>query len=460
MQPTRRERMNILIVGAGVVGESLAEQLSSEGHRVSVVDHDRKKIKELSEKLDVLAVHGNAGAPSVLQKAGIRDSRMVIAVTDVDEVNLVVGMLAGRMGVKHRIVRIRNQEYMQDTCVLSLQDLGIDHVINPDPAIVNALVRMIEIPGSSDFANLAGGQVLMLGFDIAADSPIAGHTLVEIRELGAMDGFLILYITRKDNVIVPKGNHRIEPGDSVHILVSADTQQFVPPLIHRRPVRVKSVIISGATRLGLQLAKTIQDRIEKVFLIESDEQAAEEAAALLTKTTVIQGVENDLSVLKEAALEKCDLFCAVSENEQRNMMAALLAKKHSNTQAAVLVQQPDYVQVMDSLGIEIVLNPRLVTVGEIMMHVRRGHIHSVTRLAESRAEIIEMEVPADSPAVKSPLRNLNFPSNAILGAIIRNGSMQIPSGDTQVAPGDIAVIFALPDAIPRIEKLFSRRKWI
>jgi trk system potassium uptake protein TrkA len=451
--------MNILVVGAGVVGESLAEQLSLEGHRVAVVDKNRRKVNELLEKMDVLAVRGNAGAPSVLQRAGIKTAEMVIAVTDVDEVNLVVGMLAGRMGVEHRIVRIRNEEYLQDTCVLSLKDLGLDHVINPDPAIVNALVKMIEIPGSSDFATLAGGQVLMLGFDIAEDSPMAGRTLQELREIGDLDAFLILYLTRGDQVVVPRGHDKVQPGDNVHLLVSADTVQFVPPMVHKRPEAVNSVIITGASRVGVSLAEAIQGKVETVFLIEPDEEAAEDAASRLRDTTVLQGDETNLAVLEEASIDHCDLFCAVSDDDQRNMLASLLAKKHSKTHAAVLVHQPEYVPVLDSLGVEIVLNPRLVTVGEILMHVRRGHIHSVTRLAESRAEIIEMEVPADSPATKSKVRELKFPNDALIGAIIRNGVMNIPTGESQIQPSDIVVVFALPDAIPRIEKLFTRRKW-
>jgi len=451
--------MNILVVGAGVVGESLAEQLSIEGHRVSMIDRDRHKIKKLGEKLDVLTVHGNAGMPSVLNRAGIRDAQMVIAVTDIDEVNLVVGMLASKMGVKHRIVRIRNQEYLENDCVIPLHELGIDHVINPDPAIVNALARMIEIPGSSDFATLAGGQVLMLGFDIAGDSPLVGRTMAELREVGKLDAFLILYITRGDDVLVPKGQDKIEPGDNIHLLVSSRTVEFVAPFIHKTPRKMDHVIIAGASRVGLQLAEQVQGKVEKVFLIEPDGESAYEAGERLTDTTVLKGDETDLDVLEEAALDECDLFCAVSDDDQRNMMSALLAKKHSTTAAAVLVHQPEYVPVMDSLGIEIVLNPRLVTVGEILMHVRRGHIHSVTRLAESRAELLEMEAPEKSPAVKKKLRELDFPSNALLGAIVRDGKMQIPTGNTQVKPGDTVVVFALPDAIPKIEKLFSRRRW-
>jgi trk system potassium uptake protein TrkA len=451
--------MNIVVIGAGVVGQSLAEQLSSEGHRVSLVDRDRARLHAIGEKLDVLCVHGNAGTPSVLERAGIKKAEMVIAVTDVDEVNMVVGMVADRLGVKHSIVRVRNREYFGDGAVLSLKAMGIDQVINPAPTIVDAMVRTIEVPGSYHIATLAGGQLVILGFVIPKDSPAAGLTLAELRDIGSVETFLVLDIARGDQVIVPRGFDTIQPGDSVHILCSSKTVKLVPPIIHSEPQIVNVVIIGGASRIGVQLAEAIQDKTERVVLIEPDPTAAEEAAAKLRNTLVLNGEPTDLDVLEEASLDKCDLFCALSDDDQSNIMSALLAKKHSHAFAAALVHQPEYVPVLNSLGMEIVINPRLVTVGEILMHVRRGHVHSVTRLAQGRAEILELEVPEASPAVRAKLKDMNFPENALLGAIVHDGVMCIPDGESKIEPGDTVVVFALPDAIPGIEKLFSRRRW-
>lgn len=451
--------MNIVIAGAGIVGESLAEQLSSEGHAVSVVDKDRARVRELGEKYDVLGVVGNAASPKVLQRAGIGSAEMMIAVTDADEVNIVVGMVASKLDVEHRIVRVRNHEYVGSGRVLSLKDIGIHHVINPDRAIVDALVRMIDIPGSTHIARLAGGQLLILGFSIEEDSPAVGMTLAELRDLAEITTFLVLDIVRGDKVLVPGGGDRLEPGDSVHLLVASDTVKLVPPLIQRDPPTVESVIICGASRIGVQLARTMRKKVERVTLIEPDRHEAEEAARTLKKVTVLHGEPTRLDVLDEAAFEGCDLFCAVSDDDQSNVLSALLAKRHSGAQTAVLVHHPDYVPVLHSLGVRTVVNPRLVTVGEILMHVRRGHIHSVTRLPQGRAEVLEMEVPQDSPVVRKRLRDLSFPSSALLGAIIRDGRMRIPTGNSQVEPGDLVVVFALPDAIPKIEKLFARRRW-
>jgi trk system potassium uptake protein TrkA len=354
-------------------------------------------------------------------------------------------------------VRIRNREYTKKDSILNLGDFGIDHIINPEPTIVRALAGMIEIPGTCDYATLADGQVLMLGLDISSDSPAAGKTLAELGEVGDMDAFLFLYIKRGDTVVIPKGQDRIEPGDNVHVLVSADTVKFLLPIVHRRPCKINEVIIAGASRIGQQLAATIEEKVEKVYLIEPDSVLAEQAAENLTKTTVLQGDPTDLGVLEEAALAQCDLFCAASDNDQRNILSALLAKKHTKTLVAVVVHQPDYVSVLDSLGVEIVVSPHLVTVGEILMHVRRGRVHAVTRLAESEAEILEMEVQPNSPIIKSKLKDIKFPGDALVGARIHHSIIQIPNGDTEFYPGDTVLVFALPSAISRVEKLFTRR---
>jgi len=305
---------------------------------------------------------------------------------------------------------------------------------------------------------LAGGQVLMLAFDVATDSPAAGKTLAELREVGELDAFLIFSISRRDQLIVPSGATRIEPGDRLHLLASADTHRFLLSILHRRPVPMNRVVITGAARIGGQLAEAIQGDVREVTLIEPDPELASEAAERLKKTTVLQGNETSLDVMQEAGVDKADLFCALSEDDQRNMLAALLAKKQGADKVAVLVHGTEYVSILYGLGIQIVLNPRHVIVGEALMHVRRGHIHSVTPVPGSRAEIIEFEVPAGCQALNAPLKELKFPTNALVGAIVRDGLMRIPNGDSRISAGDTVVVFTLPEAIPRIEKLFDRSR--
>ena len=450
--------MNIVIAGAGVVGTAVAEQLSHEGHQVVVIDNDRRVLRRAEDRLDVLCVHGNASSPSTLKKAGLAQAHMLIAVTPIDEVNIVVGMLAKRVGVKTRLVRLRNIEYSREPVFSFLKESGIEHIINPDPTIVNALVRMLEIPGTNDIATLAGGEILMIGVEIPEDSPTAGRSLAEIRDLGALDTFIILNITRGDDVFVPSGEDQLQVGDHARLLVARDMVPFMVPMIHREPKQTRTVIISGANRLGLELAEALVDKVQKLVIIEPNVDLAEEAANFVEKAMVLTGDPTDLEVLEEASIDLADLFCAVMEDDQKNFLSALLAKKHGAAKSAVLVRQPDYISVLDSLGSDIVINPRLVTVGEIMAHVRKGHIHSVTQMAKTKAEVLEMVAPADSPIIKEPLRNIKFPKNAIVGAIVRDGLMQLPVGETQIQPGETCIVYTLPEGISKIEKLFTSRK--
>ena len=433
--------MKIIVVGAGVVGQSLAGQslagqLSHEGHQIVVIDSNRQKIRRLKEKMDVLAICGDGASTKILSRAGINAAEMVIAVTNVDEINLVIGMLASRSGAKHRIVRIRNPEYAEPNSVLDLQQLGIGRIINASPAIVHALRWMIQIPGSGDFANLAEGQVIMLGFPIIQDSPIAGKTIAQIRQMGEVESFMILYLTREGKTIIPRGDIVIEPGDEVHFLISTDEVQFLLPMVYRNPRRVRRVIISGGSRVGVQLAESIAREVERVFLIEPDRDRAEEVAAQLENTIVLHGDSTRLDILEEANLRECDMFCAVSDNDKHNMLSVLLAKNHSSATTAVLVHESEYVPVMNSLGVRIVLSPRLITVGEILMHIRRGYIHSITKLAENRGEILEMGVSEKSYVVNKALKDLQLPRESIVGTIIRDGVMKIPQGDTSFQAGD------------------------
>ncbi len=449
--------MKIIVVGAGVVGISVAEQLSAEGHQVAIVDSDRSIVRELNETMEVLAVAGNGASPAMLESLGVRDADMVIAATSHDEVNMVVGMLAARFGVKKCVVRVRNTEFVKDDCIMPLGDLGITNIVNPEPFIVASLEHMMHFPGAYDFATLAGGQVQMFGFRVADNSPAIGRTLAEIRELGSLNAFLVLYITREGKVFVPRGDDSIEKGDAIHILTSSETVQFILPIVHPDADKTQNVVIVGASRIGMELSQRLNTGGRRVTLIEPNHDKAQEAADFLVKVNVLHGDPTDTHVLEEAAIDDCDVFCAMSDDDQVNMLTSLLAKKHKVSHTAALVRHPEFVSVLDSLGIDIVISPRLAIVGEILQHVRRGHIFSVTQLVEGRGEILEMEAEALCPATRHPIKELKFPKQAIVGAVVNDDGMQIPNGDTQIKAGDRVLIYTMPEAIPRIEKLFCQR---
>ena len=452
--------MNIVIVGGGVVGSNLAEDLSSTGHQVSIVDRDPNIIRRCSERMDVLGIEGSGGSPSVLKRAGIADAEMVIAVTSVDEVNLVICMLANQFGVKHKIARIRNEEYSGPDAAFDAKAIGIDSIISPEGVIVEELLNVLAIPGSSDVATFAEGKVLLVTFVVEADAPLAGKRLMELREASSMAAFLVVALIRDEQTIIPKGDDRIEAGDHIAVMVNADTLPLVLPIISRRVAPCRRVIISGADIIGLRLARELEQRMERVVLIERDAQLAEEAARKLPNTLVLHGEATEPEILREADAERCDFFMALSRDDEYNLLSSLMARRSKVARVACLSISPSYVPVLTSIGLDVVVNPRLVTVGEILRYVRNGPVHTVTRLKESDAEVIEMEVVAKSRALTRPLKELNFPAGAILSAVIRDDEMHIPGGNFKLNQGDVVIVFCLPEAIPKIEKLFSKRRFL
>lgn len=449
--------MRILIVGAGVVGSNLAEELSDTGHAVSIVDHRPAVIRQLKERADVLAVRGNGTQPSVLRAAGIAEAEMVIAVTDVDEVNLAICMMADKLGVQTKIARLRNDEYVGPEALLVPSELGVDTVINPESIATNNLRRILSIPGSREAASFAEGQVLLVTFDVEEGAEVAGKRLAGLRTLTASRAFLVVAVFRGETAIVPRGDDEIRAGDHIAVLSRADTLHEILPLVQPVVRTTERVVIYGWTLIGAKLARALEQSVRRVVLIEPDRDEAQEAAAELAETTVLWGEARDPDVLNEADIASADYFIAVSADDESNLLAALMARRHGAARVAVLVQEPHYVPILDNIGMDVVLNPRLVTVSEILRYIRTGKVHTVTRLHSSEAEVMELEAMAGSKITRHPLKEIDFPGGSIIGAVLRGEQMVIPDGNCRIAAGERVIVFALAPAVKRIEKLFSRR---
>jgi len=451
--------MRILIVGAGAVGSNLARQLSDEGHDVSMVEGDAELATKLSERLDAHVVQGNATTPSILESAGIERAGMLIAVTDLDEVNIVVCLLASKYGVATTVARLRNEELSGPGSPVSFGDskeVRIDQVINPEGVTVNSVMDLIGTPGSTDVAEFANGDILLRGFDVTPEAPIAGRTLAGLKDLAQTDQFLIVGILRKgQGMVIARGDQEILAGDRIFVLVARYMLPFFLPLVNRRVWATKKVVIFGASRTGLSLALRLEEVVDNITVIEPDTARAEEAAATLQKSLVLKGMGTDVDVLREANVQAADFFVSAIEDEEPMLLAALLAKKQGAKKTIVITSEPDYVPIINSLDVDAVINPRLLTVNAILRYVRRGKILSVVQLGDSDAEVIEMVVVEGSKLVGKPLKKIRFPDSSLVGAIHRGDMMTIPHGDTVAQAGDRMVVFALPGALPKVQALFS-----
>jgi trk system potassium uptake protein TrkA len=448
--------MKILIVGAGVVGVNLAEVLSREGHQVTIIDSDAEKIKNISETLDVITIVGNATKTSILKEAQIGSAEMVVAVTNIDEANIIVCMLASRFGKKIRIARISNEELTSIDSINSTR--YVDRFINPDQIIIKQIVKLLKIPGANYVSQFVNGQILFCGFNVTSNTSIVGKKLKELSEISETDVFLIIGISRNNQVFIPQGDDEIKENDDIYVVVAKDTLPLFLPLLNRRVWDLEKVIIYGAEDITLELAKQLEDNIKEVIILEPDERKAERAVNFLNKVAVLKGKGTNMDILKEAGVQSADFFISLSENDEDNLASALIAKKSGAKRTVVLANDPDYVHVLDSIEMDVVVNPRLITIGAILEYIRHGKIGTVIKLKDFGAEVLEVEAVANSAVIGKPLNELKLPKGMIIGTIIKNNSPIIPKGDTIIIPGDKIILFTLPETIKKAEDLFIASK--
>jgi len=450
--------MNILIVGAGIVGFNLAQELSHEGHDISIIDADPEKIKLISEKLDVLAVRGNGCLPSTLIQGRIRDAEMVIAVTDKDEINLMVCFLAHKFEVKERFARLRNMELTGESQVFKPEELFVDHAINPAEIIIDSILKIIKTPGAVNVAEFADGQIFFRGFDVPADAPLAGKTIEEIREVCELNAFLVVAIVREGKMIIPKYENRIQAGDKIYVLVDHDFLPLILPMLNRQVDEIQKIIIYGASQIAVHLARELNEFISDVSIIEPSLEKANEAADTLEDTVILHGSGTDPDLFNDINMKDADLFLALSNNDEMNILSALLAKKHGAKRAAVITNDPDYLPILDSIGMDVTINPRLITVSEILKHLRKGQVVNLYKLIEGEAEVLEIVISAESAAAGRLINQLHMPEHSIIGAVLRvDGEMVVPGGSTEILEGDTVIVVTLPDCIGKIEKIFGKK---
>ena len=449
--------MRILIVGAGIVGYNLAQELSHEGHDIAIVDQDPERVRRITDTLDVMAVEGNACLPSVLMKAGIKSSEMLIAVTEKDEINLLSCFLASRFEVPKRFARLRNMEFTAKDSIFTPEEIFIDQAINPGQIIVETILKILETPGVVSVAEFADGEVLLREFDVPENAPIAGKTIEDIRNITQMDSFLIVAIVRDGELVIPKDQDILQAGDRFYTLIDKEFLPFLLPMLNRTMDQVEKIIIYGATSTSTQLALALEENMRDVCIIEPSREKAHRAADQLTRTVVQHGSGTDMDLFNEINMKDADFFLALSHDDENNILSALLAKKYGAKRALVITHDPEYLPILDSIGMDITINPRLITVSAILKHLRKGQVMSVFKLIED-AEVMEIGVQEDSSIANKQIGKINFPKGAIIGALLRQGEMLLPNDEVTIEAGDSVIVVALPGTIEKIEKLFGRKR--
>jgi trk system potassium uptake protein TrkA len=447
--------MRVIVVGAGEVGFHTAGRLAEEGHDVVLVENDRERLRQVEEGLNVLALGGSGAQAEVLEEAGVRSCDLFIAVTDVDEVNLVACLLAKEYGVPTKIARVKSIEYTGKGAVLSAEKLGIEYFINPLEAVAQDVINIASHAAAVEVAEFADGDILFVGYPIDSDNPVCGLTLAEIRDLGVMYPFIVAAITRGGTTLIPRGEDTIENGDHIFLVMRTADHPSIRYLLGFEKRQVRRIFVLGGGHVGFSVARHFERGGLDVRVADGDRATCESLADRLSRATVIHAEITDVQTLVSEGLDKCDVVIAATPSEETNILASLLAKRHGARRALSVVNRPAYVSLVPSLGIDACISPRTSTASAILKFVRRGGVLSVATVEENQAEVIELRITEDLPWAGKPLRAVAFPAGSILGAVVRGAESFIPTGDTVLRPGDRAVVFALPEAAVQVETFFG-----
>lgn len=449
--------MKIVIIGAGEIGYDLAGVLSKERHDVTVLDREKEALNRVTENLDVLCNEGNATSAKDLVDAGVKEADIVIAVTSIDEINMIASMMSKRLGAQMVIARIRNDELSRPKAPLKPTDLGIDVMIHPELSAAHEIVQLIKRSTATDVINLADGKMQLIGLRLEKESPLVGKTLSDYADAYSDITFRVVAIGRRGLTIIPTGNVRLQALDQIFVLAETDSIPSVVKTTGKVETEINTIMIAGGTPVGEMVARMLcsQDKNWNIKLIEPDHDTAVELAQSLKDVLVLNGNPTDPDLLATEGIADTDAFISVTDDEESNIISCLMAKHLEVKKTVALVSKSDYIPLSQTIGLDAAINKKSAASNEIHRHVRRGRVISVTALQGIKAEVIELQAAPESKIVKNPIHKISFPNGSVIGGIQRNGSVEIATGRSQIQANDRVIVFCLPEAVDKITSLFQ-----
>ncbi len=445
--------MRIIIAGAGDVGFHLAKLLVQENQDIALIDTDGEKLKYAAEHLDIATIKGNSISYSVLEEANVSKASLVIAATNSEETNISTCIIAKHLGAKRTIARVRNTEFLLKREKLDLQKLGIDEIISTETLAAREIKRLLKDVAFTDSFEFDRGLLNLVGISIEEESPMAGKTVTEAAYLNPENNFLTVAILRSNKTIIPRGDVTFHIGDHVYFIAQKDAMNHILGLSGKERKRIKNIMILGGNEVGVHTAKKLSLKFN-VKLIEADKDRCFELADELRGTLVIHGNGSDVELLEEEGIDQMDAFIAVTDNSETNIISCLVAKNHKVKKTIALVENMDYIHLSQNIGVDTMINKKLIAANFIFRHIRKGEVLSLTSLHGVDAEVVEFEVSTKSPVVGKKLKSINFPKSAIVGGVIRNGRSYTPNGDFSFEALDHVVVVAQPECIHKVESYF------
>lgn len=446
--------MKIIIAGAGEVGTHLAKMLSSELHDIIIIDNNEESVKGIDANLDILTITGSATSFEVLKEASVKRSDLLIAVTHSEETNIACAILAKKLGARQTIARVDNPEYIRPVNKNHFTDLGIDYLIYPERIAAKEISGMVGQTGTSEIVDFTGGKLSLYVLKLEENAPVIGKTLTEVTESINEFDFRAVAITRNGHTIIPRGLDRFQVNDLAYVVTNKAGISNVLKYSGKKKSEVKNVMILGGSRIGKRTAQSLENRMN-VKLIEMDKQECTRLADELNNTLVINGDGRDVELLKQEGLAKMDTFIAATGSSEVNLLSCLLAKKMGVKKTIAEIENIDYINLGENMGIDTIINKKLVTASRIFKFTMSAEVSTMKCLTGSDAEVLEFVARPRSRITKYRLKELNFPKEAIVGGIIRGNNSFIAKGDTKIQAEDRVVVFAMPSAVKKVETFFN-----
>ncbi len=448
--------MKIIIAGAGDVGFHLAKLLSFESQDIFLIDTDSEKLDYASNHIDVITKKGDATSIKLLKEVNIDKADIFLAVTESQNTNFTTAVLAKKLGANKTIARISNHEFTQNS-EIDFSEIGIDYMISPGELAADEILMLLNQSAFNDTIQFENGTLNILGSTLEYKSPLINLTVREARNKFSDIDFITIAI-KPDNTsetIIPRGDTVYNVDDQIYFSAPKESIKSLYKLMGKTQFGVKDVMILGGGKIGVKAARNLCDNKFNIKLIEINKQRAKEVAEKIPNALVIKGDGRNVELLEEESITEMDAFIAVTGNSETNIMSCLVAKSKGVKKTIALVENMDYINISQTIGIDTLINKKLLAASAIFKHVRKGDVLKLANLHNVDAEVLEFRVKENSPVTKRLVRDIKLTKKAVFGGVIRNGIAHMTFGDFQILAGDKAVVFCLPEAIHKVEKLFN-----
>ena len=449
--------MNIIIAGDGEVGFHLAEALVNSNHNITIVDPHEELLEMIESHADLMTIVGESNSVGILKQAQVNKADLVISVLHDESINILTAILAKKLGAKQVIARVNTLESVTPENRKIYEELGIDFLISPEDIAGQEVIDLLNNPTATEIYDLSNGKLSIYLIRIEKHAPVVGKTLDEVAssfDYKHLD-FRAVAIHRGNDTFLPTGKTVFHADDLVYVISKPDALSTMLSLSGKEEVEINNIIVVGGGRVGRVISKRLEKDVN-IKLIEMDRDRCMFLTELLDDTLIINGDARDITLLEDEGIENADAFIAVSNNTETNILTCLHAKKYGVKKTIALVENLDYIDISQNIGIDTILNKKLIAASYIVKHSMGDEVASLKIVSGINAEILEIEAKAGSPITKHPIKDIKLPDGVIIGGILRGDDSFIAVGDFQVLPGDNVVVFALPGTTAKVEKFFNK----